>query len=359
VEEIFVARSKVFKKQATSLLSREDLIEFISEDLAQLCATDLNRIVFSPLQKFTTNNSNLFRARLVELSISLCSDKSLVFTKQFQKEISQKLSKFLEALHAGSLIIDDIQDGAQTRRGKTSLHQDIGVPLAINSGSWLYFWALSMLSKMELEPRLELEMTRLCHQTMIKGHLGQALDLGVCIDQVSQAKAKELSSTAMKLKTGTLMSLASELGAVVCGVHSEVRLALKNFGLDFGYALQSFNDLKEFSESSTSINQDLIHGRPTWIWVCASEFLTQVEYADFVQQVSSLRTSETASQQKIMLQLKKHPLVGYARSEAKKLMTQSYQKLSDHLMKFDYELNQRSDWKELQLLGKKVMETYV
>jgi geranylgeranyl pyrophosphate synthase len=358
VEEIFEAKKSMLKNEVDSLISRDELSNFVSQDLAHFCASDLQRIVFDPICNFTSSGSNLFRSRLVELSVSLCSDKSLVFTKQFQKEISSKLSKFLEVLHAGSLIIDDIQDGSPTRRGKPSLHSNIGVPLAINSGSWLYFWALSLIPKMELNPPVELEMTRLCHQALLNGHLGQALDLGICIDKVSQDKAKELSMAAMKLKTGKLMSLASELSAVACGVHFEVRLALKNFGLDFGFALQSFNDLKEFSKNSQTINQDLILGRPSWIWVCASESLTSTEYKEFTQIVSTLRTADPSAQHELMSQFKNHSLIAYARLQAKNLMNQSYQKLSDHLMKFDYELNQRSDWKELQLLGKKVMETY-
>ena len=358
MEETFEAKKDMKNDQADSLISRDELLQFISQDITYFCASDLDRIVFDPICNFTSSGSNLFRSRLVELSISLCSDKSLVFTKQYQKEISRKLSKFLEVLHAGSLIIDDIQDGSPTRRGKPSLHSDIGVPLAINSGSWLYFWALSLIPKMELNPRVELEMTRLCHQALLNGHLGQALDLGICIDKINQGQAKELSIAAMKLKTGQLMSLASELSAVACGVHFEVRLALKNFGLDFGFALQSFNDLKEFSKKSQTINQDLILGRPSWIWVCASEYFAPTEYLEFAQRISKLRSADKSSQQELMSELKSHSLIGYAQLQAKNLMNKSYQKLSDHLMKFDYELNQRSDWKELQRLGQKVMETY-
>ncbi len=350
---------KVSKKHGYSFLPKEDFLESICDGLPISCASDLDRIVFNPLRNFTSSNSNHFRASLVELSISLCSHKSLIFTQQFQKEISQKLSRILEVLHAGSLIIDDVQDGANTRRGKPSLHKEIGVPLAINSGSWLYFWALSLIAKMEFEPRTELEITRLCHQTMLEGHLGQALDLGVRIDEVSQRRARDLSISAIKLKTGTLTSLATELGAVACGVHSEVRQALKTFGFDFGYALQCFNDLGEYSLKNQSVSQDLIQGRPSWIWACASENLSPTEYAEFVMKVNELRSSPADLQTKLMLQIKKQPLLTYAKVQAEKLMTDSFDTLNCHLTKFDDELTQRSDWKELKELGQKVMQTYV
>ncbi len=359
MKESYIDTKKKPKKPESSFLASEDLSDYLSNNLVSLCANDLNKIVLGPLQNFTNTTSNLFRAQLVELSVSLCSSKSLVFTRQFQREISQKLSKLLEALHAGSLIIDDIQDGAATRRGRASLHSEIGAPLAINSGSWLYFWAFSLIEKMELEPSIEIDLTRLCHQTMVKGHLGQALDLGIRIDEVSQEKAREISISALRLKTGTLTSLATELGAVICGVHPEVRDALKNFGLDFGFALQSFNDLGEYSLNSKNVSQDLVLGRPSWVWVCASEYLSATEYQEFTEAVYRLRFSDTNTQEKIMLELKKHPLLVFAKNQAKKLMADSFQKLSDRLLKFDYELSDRPDWIELQRLGQKVTETYV
>ena len=347
------------RKLGPYFLSSVDLADYLANDVVSYCSHDLNQIVLNPLNNFTNTTSNLFRARLVELSVSLCSSKSLVFTRQFQKEISQKLSKLVEGLHAGSLIIDDIQDGASSRRGQASLHTEIGAPLAINSGSLLYFWALSLIEKMELDPNVEVDLTRLCHLTMIKGHLGQALDLGIRIDEVAQQKAREISISALRLKTGTLTSLATELGAVICGVHPEVRDALKNFGVDFGFALQSFNDLGEYSLSSKNVSQDLILGRPSWVWVCASEYLSLAEYQEFKETVYRIRSSDSIIQEKIMLELKKHPLLVFAKSQARKLMADSFQKLSDRLLKFDYELSDRADWKKLQILGQKVTETYV
>lgn len=345
-------------KSPFSFLTKEDLDIFLNQGIAQFCESDLDRIVIQPLQKFTHTQSNLFRARLVELSISLCSHKSLVFTHKYQKEICQKISKVMEALHAGSLIIDDIQDNARYRRGNPALHIEIGIPLAINSGSWLYFWALSLISKMELSPKTELEVTRLCHQTLAKGHLGQALDLGVRIDELSQSQAKEVSYAAAQLKTGALTSLASELGAVICGVHPDVREALKIFGLEFGHALQSFNDLGEFSNKNNKVSQDLLLGKPSWIWDCASDFLSPAEHLSFRQMIADLRTRDLENQVLTMNQIKAHPLLNFAKLRAKEQMQLCFQKLGDRLFAFDYELDQRADWHELQKLGQKVMEAY-
>ena len=66
-------------------------------------------------------------------------------------EPPDRLAGVLELIHAGSLIVDDVEDSAEQRRGAPALHQLIGVSLAINTGSWMYFVALADLA--EVAPR--------------------------------------------------------------------------------------------------------------------------------------------------------------------------------------------------------------
>jgi geranylgeranyl pyrophosphate synthase len=44
-----------------------------------------------------------------------------------------------ELIHTGSLIIDDIQDQSELRRGRPSLYRTYGIDVAINAGNTLYF----------------------------------------------------------------------------------------------------------------------------------------------------------------------------------------------------------------------------
>ena len=51
----------------------------------------------------------------------------------------------MELTHAGSLIIDDIEDGARTRRGGPAAHLEFGVDLAVNAGNLVYFLPTRLL----------------------------------------------------------------------------------------------------------------------------------------------------------------------------------------------------------------------
>lgn len=44
-----------------------------------------------------------------------------------------------EILHTGTIIIDDIEDGAERRRGGPALHTVYDVDVAVNAGNALYF----------------------------------------------------------------------------------------------------------------------------------------------------------------------------------------------------------------------------
>lgn len=53
--------------------------------------------------------------------------------------------RFIDLLHNGSLVIDDIQDHSQLRRGKPAAHILYGVPLSINAANYAYFDALKVV----------------------------------------------------------------------------------------------------------------------------------------------------------------------------------------------------------------------
>jgi hypothetical protein len=53
----------------------------------------------------------------------------------------------VEFIHAGSLVVEDIEDGSRIRRGRVALHVRYGMPVALNAGNWLYFWPFELLKK--------------------------------------------------------------------------------------------------------------------------------------------------------------------------------------------------------------------
>ncbi|XP_035712142.1 geranylgeranyl pyrophosphate synthase isoform X2 [Folsomia candida] len=80
--------------------------------------------------------------------------------------------RFGNLLHTGSLMIDDIQDHSQLRRGKPAAHVVYGIPLSINAANYAYFDALKVL----LEKNC-LECVRIVTEELINLHHGQGMEL--------------------------------------------------------------------------------------------------------------------------------------------------------------------------------------
>ncbi|KAH7883454.1 farnesyltranstransferase [Phlebopus sp. FC_14] len=56
------------------------------------------------------------------------------------------ISRVVRMLHSASLMVDDIEDGAQLRRGQPVAHRIYGVPQTINTANYVYFLAYRELA---------------------------------------------------------------------------------------------------------------------------------------------------------------------------------------------------------------------
>lgn len=190
----------------------------------------------------------------------------------------------VELLHAGSLIVDDIEDGSAYRRGAPALHVRFGLPRALNAGNFCYFWAEALLGRLDVPPSTELELRRVVSRTLVAAHAGQGLDLGVRVHDVAQRDLPEVVAATTHFKTGRLVQLAAELGAVAAGATPERISQLATFGADLGVGLQMLDDLSGLTVTARARkgHEDLVGGRATWPWAWAAERAQPREYAALV-----------------------------------------------------------------------------
>jgi geranylgeranyl pyrophosphate synthase len=195
--------------------------------------------------------------------------------------VPRALATFVEQLHAGSLIVDDIEDGARERRGGPALHCTHGVPIALNVGNFLYFWPLASRSFLDLPPQRALRIHRDYAETMVRCHAGQALDLAVRVWDLPQGDVVRVVAAATRLKTGSLTEFAMLLGATAAGADAKSRRALGRLGRDLGTALQMLDDLSGIINRRRrhKAREDLVHGRLTWPWAWAAEWSSASAYA--------------------------------------------------------------------------------
>jgi geranylgeranyl pyrophosphate synthase len=195
--------------------------------------------------------------------------------------VPPELPLLVEVIHAGSLIVDDIEDGSAYRRGGRALHVEYGLPRALNAANWLYFWPADLLSSLELPPASELSLLRLIGKTLLACHEGQALDLSSSVVEIEQAELASLVLCTTRLKTGKLFELSAALGALAAGAPSKTVRALSEFGMSLGVGLQMLDDLGGIVSDKRCHkgHEDLLGARPTWPWAWAAEFTDAQTYA--------------------------------------------------------------------------------
>jgi len=188
----------------------------------------------------------------------------------------------VELIHAGSLIVDDVEDGALTRRGGCSLHRMVGTPLAINTGGWLYFLPASLVERAGLDPDTTAALHRHTQQAMLACHEGQALDLAWRVTELEQAEVPAVVAATTSRKTAALTSVAAVLGAVAAGGAPASVQGVSAFGHELGIALQMLDDLGPLVSPSRAHKaaEDLRAARPTWPWAWAAQDLGARAYAE-------------------------------------------------------------------------------
>lgn len=272
---------------APGLPSGRELEELLSLRFGDPIGEFLESALFAPIQDLTGRSAKQVRARLVELGFHLASPRTAPDRRS--EERCRQAARIVEWIHAGSLIVDDIEDGSKVRRGEPALHCRYGLPLALNAGNWLYFWPFQISKQMGLSESQELLLYRSYHLTLLRAHFGQALDLGVRIDCVEQARVPGIVLSAMELKTGALIAFALALGGILGGAPAKLMEALSEFGHGFGVGLQMFDDLGNLSGRVQPAKrfEDLSMLRPSWVWACAARMADR-DYAEFVAAVRKL-----------------------------------------------------------------------
>jgi len=246
-----------------------------SSPTAALSPATWERAVAEIARDILSRPSHQFRARMCTLAWRLADGEG---------DVPAVLPFLIEVIHAGSLIVDDIEDDSRERRGAPCLHLLHGTPLALNAGTWMYFWAVDLVRQVPVDATVQESLRRALVETMYGCHLGQSLDLSVRVGALPRASVYRTVASTTALKTGALMELAARLGALAAGADAPRVEALARFGRRLGIGLQMLDDFGNLNaphaeDASGKSLEDLRNGRPTWPWALAAEELDEPEFA--------------------------------------------------------------------------------
>ncbi len=171
-----------------------------------------------------------------------------------------------ELLHTGSLIVDDIQDGATERRNGPAAHVVHGVPVALNAANTAYFRALEILRRW-MPDAIRLRALDMLAEELFAAHLGQALDLALGRHLREARLTTQHYFVLARAKTGALVRIAARLGAIAANGVAAKETALGEWASELGIAYQIANDVDDLAGEM----QDVIACRPSYPLILALE----------------------------------------------------------------------------------------
>lgn len=315
----------------------------------------LARALEKPINDFYSRPRKEFRGQLVNAGFDLIhqlapTHQTPACLANEDQALALKLcAEAIEALHTGSLIVDDIQDESELRRGGPCLHLRYGLPQALNAGNWLYFYAFERLRQVPLTSECKIGLYELTEQILREAHLGQALDVSSDIGSFTAPDIIEISRASLELKSGALMGLALGMGALVAGATPDQLKLILNHGVELGVSLQMFDDLGNLrvDQPTPKHLEDLKLRRPSFVWWHLAESFPQV-LPDFIQACCDL--PDVTELAKI---LATDPIIETGRQRASEFQKRALNQLQENLQP------SATSFQALQAIAERVTHAYI
>jgi geranylgeranyl pyrophosphate synthase len=178
-----------------------------------------------------------------------------------------------ELLHVGSLIIDDVEDRSDVRRGGPACHKVHGEALAINAGNACYFFAQLPLLQEGLSAAKAVRVYEAYFEAMRAAHAGQALDitgLEALMREVAEAGDAAFLErrlfAILRLKSAVPLGLMARVAALLADGSEEQARCLGELFEAFGLAFQIVDDvlnLRGFANDRKVRGEDIAQGKVT------------------------------------------------------------------------------------------------
>jgi len=246
----------------------------------------------------------------------------------------QEFAIIPEIIHNGTIIIDDIEDDSELRRGKPCTHRLFGLDVAINAGNSMYYLPLLTLVK----NREKLGSDKLSRiytiytSEMINLSLGQAMDIAWHKGLADADKIVETQYLQMcAYKTGTLARMAAKLAAILCDASDDTVERLGRFAEALGVAFQIRDDVldlagKEFAAGKGGRGQDITEGKRSLIVIHTLERAKPVDRKRLISILKMHTTSQRLKDEAIQI-MKRYGSIEYAEKFAKKLVDESWREV--------------------------------
>ena len=236
-----------------------------------------------------------------------------------------------EVIHNGTLVIDDIEDASELRRGKPCTYKLFQMDISVNAGNAMYY--LPLLPLMAQKAKLTLKMQRDVYevyvQEMINLSMGQAMDIawhrGIAnADELHEEDYLQMCA----YKTGTLARMAAKMAAVLAGADKPLVEKLGRLAESIGVAFQMQDDILDltgvdFAKKKGGVGQDITEGKRSLMVIYTLGKANAADKKRLIE-ILNMHTSEQALRDEAIALMQKYRALEHVKRTAERIVAESW-----------------------------------
>ncbi len=236
-----------------------------------------------------------------------------------------------EVIHNGTLVIDDIEDSSEIRRGKLCTYKIFQMDIAVNAGNAMYYLPLLplMTQRTKLSPEVQRDVYEVYVQEMINLSMGQAMDIawhrGIAnADDLAEEDYLQMCA----YKTGTLARMAAKMAAVMSNASKPLVEKLGRFAESIGVAFQMQDDIldltgEEFAKSKGCVGGDITEGKRSLLAIYTLKVAKPVDKKRLIE-ILNMHTSDQKLREEAIALMKEYGAFDHVKQTAEKMVIESW-----------------------------------
>jgi len=236
---------------------RRDVLFYLHHNKYKVDLDALNKNLRDPSRDFLLRGGKRIRPTLFLACIELFGSNPREYLDY---------AAAIEMIHNGTLILDDIEDKAELRRGKPASHKKYGLDTATNVGMGLHILPLNIIlsSKNKITSYQKERVMRIYTEELTNVSFGQALDIYWHKHHPENVSLEEYLEM-VRLKTGSLMRMSTRLACALTNRTPDTEELFKDLAENLGIAFQIIDDCLDLDPPSEkfgkSFGNDITEGK--------------------------------------------------------------------------------------------------
>jgi geranylgeranyl diphosphate synthase type I len=322
LEETAPQIDKAIEKYIPRKLSKNSVLFKVNPPLYSYNLEPLNKAIVEPIWNMLDRGGKRWRPALFLLICEALGRKD---------ENCLDFSIIPEVIHNGTLVIDDIEDSSEVRRGKPCSYKIYGNDIAINVGNGMYYLPLLplMVNKDKLTAEVQRDIYEIYVQEMINLSMGQAMDIawhrGIAnADALSEQDYLQMCA----YKTGTLARMSAKIAAVLAGAEGDLLERLGRLAESIGVAFQMQDDIldltgEEFAKSKGCVGGDISEGKRSLLVIYTLQKAAAADKKRLIE-ILNMHTSDQNLRNEAIAIIKKYGAFKHVKATAERMVMDSW-----------------------------------